>query len=398
MSTTCRTAAASVLLALALPALAAPAVAASQGDQRRPAAVQERNQRAEPDRAKPDRKKPTPAPGETIRAKVVKTGWWWLVNEPPPESGVLAAPTAPAPTTPKGSIPVGAAAGDAERISAIEVRLKAAPGSTVTSFEMVLRESSEPAANANAEQAVVVACPVTEAFWADGSAAAWRDRPAYDCSLAEAEGKRNAKGVWRFDLTPFAATWLSEGNVDSRSVVLVEKVEAPEGFQVAFDGPKAEGVGLELRADAPTAPPTGSGDTSVEGTGGAGGTGSAGGFSGSGTSSGSSSGIGSSSGPGSAGGALTDASAAVEQEGPAAETPAAPPGQLAATPVAAVAPWYSGISKGAYALLPLALGLAYLIMVALGPDARPVPVTGRRGVGRALERLRETGRSRGATR
>ncbi len=244
---TWRTTAAGVLLALTLPALAAPATASRDGEQRQPALREEQDQRK-----KPGKKAPAPAPGETIKASVVKTGWWWLANEPPPETGVLAAPSAPTPTTPKGSLPVGAAAGDPERISAIEVRLKAAPGSTVRSFEMVLRESGEPAANANAEQATVVACPVTEVFWADGTAAAWKNRPDYDCSLATAKGARDAKGLWRFDLTSFAETWLTEGNADSRSVVLVEKVPAPEGFQVAFDGVKADGVGLEpARLDPP---------------------------------------------------------------------------------------------------------------------------------------------------
>ena len=39
----------------------------------------------------------------------------------------------------------------------------------------------------------------------------------------------------------------------------------------------------------------------------------------------------------------------------------------------------------------VALGLAYLIMLALGPDGRPVPATGRHGVSRALDRLRQAG-------
>lgn len=386
--------AAGVLLALtlpALPAMASPAApSAPVGERREPATNTERDRRQEG-----DRKQPTPAPGDTIKAKVVKTGWWWLANEPPPETGVLAPPQPPTPTTPKGSIPVGAAAGDPERISAIEVRLKAEPGSSVTSFEMVLRETSEPGANANAEQAAVVACPVTEAFWADGNAAAWKNRPSYDCSLAEAEGKRNARGLWRFDLTPFAAVWLTEGNADSRSVVLVEKVEAPEGFQIAFDGPKAEGVGLELKASPPADVPDDSDGTDGFPGGGAAAGGGTGGFSGSGSSGGSGLSGGTTSALGSGGGDLGEAAAAggpVTTSQEDARGQSAPPRQLEATPVAAVAPWYSGMPKAAYVLGPLALVLAYLIMLALGPQGRPVPVTGRRGVSRALDRLRETGR------
>ena len=53
--------------------------------------------------------------------------------------------------------------------------------------------------------------------------------------------------------------------------------------------------------------------------------------------------------------------------------------------------WYTGIPKPAFLMAPLALGLAYLIMLALGPDGRPAPTTGRHGVSRALDRLRQTG-------
>jgi hypothetical protein len=42
-------------------------------------------------------------------------------------------------------------------------------------------------------------------------------------------------------------------------------------------------------------------------------------------------------------------------------------------------------------LAPLALGLAYLAMLALGPDAQPSASSSQRGVSRALERLRLAG-------
>lgn len=374
MSTLWRTTAAAALLSLALPVTGPPASAA------------DRDGPAREDR-KPARKASL-SPGDTVRAKVVKTGWWWAANEPPPETGLLAAPQPTTPTTPARSIPVGAAAGDPERISAIEVKLKAEPGSMVRSFEMVLRESGEPGANVNAEGAAVVACPVTELFWADGRAGAWKDRPGYDCGIAEVPGKRTKKGLWRFDLTTLATTWLAEGNTDSRSFVLVESVPAPEGFQLAFDGVKDKGVGLELKAAPPPAgpdvppPPATTGGSS-----GAGGVGSAGG--GDLGAAGGGAALGGGGGGGGApagdlGGAAGDPAAtdaAPSQEGSA-------DGRLRATPVAAVPPWYSGLPRAAWVLVPLALGLAYLIMLALGPDARPAPASGQRGVSRALERLR----------
>lgn len=330
--------------------------------------------------AGPAERQDSPRPGDTRGAKVVKAGWWWVANEPPPETGVLAAPQPPAPNVPKGAIPVGAIGGDPEKVSAIEVRLKAATGSGVRSFEMVLRESDEPGANANPEAARILACPVTELFWADGSAAAWKDQPSYDCESAAARGKRTKKGLWRFDLTEVATRWLAEGSTDSRSVVLVEDVEAPESFQVTFDGAKDEGVGLALRATPP--PPSSSGGGGVVG----------GSTTGVGTGSGGGSSLGGGGGAPLGGGGsapLTGSGADSGPVGDAAAGDAGEAGQEAIAPVAAALPaWYSGIPRPAFVLLPLALALAYLVMLSLGPGGRPVPTTGRHGVSRALERLR----------
>ena len=320
-------------------------------------------------------------PGTTRHAEVVKAGWWWVANEPPPETGLVAAPQPPTPTTPKGAVPVGSVGGDAEKITAVELRLDAESGSTVQKLAMVLRESAEPGATENAEAATILACPVDELFWADGSAAAWKDRPAYDCESG-VPGKRSADGLWSFDLTGLAATWLAEGNTDSRSVVLVEDVEAPESFQVTFDGPRLDGIGLALVAEPP--PPDGDPGPGAT-TSGSGGGGTVSGSGGGGVSSG-----GTAIGGGSP--ATAPGSAAPVGGGDAAPV-AADTGateQAALQPVAAPA-WYSGLPKASFVLAPLLLALAYLMMLALGPDARPVPVTGRHGVSRALDRLREAG-------
>jgi uncharacterized membrane protein len=42
-------------------------------------------------------------------------------------------------------------------------------------------------------------------------------------------------------------------------------------------------------------------------------------------------------------------------------------------------------------LLPLVLVLAYLLMLANGPAAQPTGMAGRRGVSRALDRMRQAG-------
>lgn len=331
-------------------------------------------------------------PGELKRAEVVKAGWWWLVNEPPPETGLLAGPQPVSPNTPQGTFPVASIAGDPEKVSAIEVRLKADTGAPVKDFTMVLRESAQPQATLNADAATILACPVTELFWADGNAAAWKNRPAYDCADG-VPGKRSEDGLWSFDLTDLAAGWLTEGSTDSTSVVLVEDVEAPESFQVSFDGPRLEGIGLLLKAGPAPETPTDEEDDG-DGTGGTGGsTGSSGGGSTSGGSSGGSLG-GTSMPPSTPGGGAEPASGDAV---PAADDTGSEAGQVALQPVASPS-WYSGLPKATYLMLPLVLALAYLVMLALGPDARPVPATGRHGVSRALDRLRQAGRRVGAGR
>lgn len=360
-------------------------------------------------------------PGRFRGATVVKTGWWWVANEPPPETGVVAAQRPPSPTTPPDTLPVGAMGGDVERVSALELALRAPTGSTVRRLELALRESGKQGANAGAELATVVACPVTELFWADGQGAAWKHRPSWDCELGRAEGVRDARGVWRFDLTEIAARWTAEDFVGSRSVVLVEEVDPPKSFQIALDGPRLDGVGTLLRtsppsdtadgtADGTTGTGTGAGDTGAGGSGGtsAGGTLTGGAGAGGGLAGGGLSGTGGGALPTSGGGADlapvdaaggelpaagTDPTAAGTAAVPASgDAGAAQETRAAAVPVAGVPTWWSGLPWVTWLLVPFALALAYVVMVALGPDGRPVPhAVQRRGVGRALESVRRLG-------
>ncbi len=324
-------------------------------------------------------------PGTQSGAKVVKTGWWWAANDPAVDPGVAAPPQPPSPNVPKDALPVAATAGDPDKISAIELAISARPGSFVESAVLVLRESADPKANVNRDGAGVVACPVTEAFWPDGAAAAWKSRPGYDCDLGQAAGVRDESGVWTFDLTAIAALWSADARSASTSIVLVEAVDAPVSFQVAYDGPAEKGIGLKVVTS--SAPPAG---TPIGGS--AAGTpppappaaaGSGGGFGAASGGAGLSPGIGAAAPPADLpAGDVTTAEAAAAAPAAAAET----------TPVAApasVTPWYSGIPAGGWALLLFALGLAYLAMLALGPDAQPAVGTGsRNGVSRALDRLR----------
>jgi hypothetical protein len=162
----------------------------------------------------------------------------------------------------------------------------------------------------------------------------------------------------------------------------VEGAEAPESFQVAFDGIAAKGVGFAFEiGDAPVLAPlptAGAAAGPVEPGGGAGSA-----ISGALSSSGSAGPL-----------AGTAQVAPVGAAAPAADPVVAAPAAAATTPVSApvaMPAWYSGIPAAGYVLLPLLLGLAYLLMLALGPDAQPAAGPSQNGVARALERLRAAG-------
>jgi hypothetical protein len=326
-------------------------------------------------------------PGSTRGGEVTKVGWWWVANQPPAETGLVAYPQQSPPNIPAGHLPVAATAGEPDKVVALELRLAAKPGSLVESATVVLQESASPGANANAESAKILACPVTEAFWADGAAARWDGKPTYDCDLAQAAGVRDEKGLWTFDLTMLASTWLGEGATGSPSFVLVEGADAPDSFQVTFAGLEDKGIGFVakfLPPGAGTAPTTGAAGTGpvAAAPSGLGAGGSAGGT---GTS-----------GAAALSGSLTPAGEtgtdAIPVDSGSAQT--TDPVAAATVPVAApaaVRPWYSGLPTGSVLLAPFALGLAYLAMLALGPDAQPSTAASQHGVSRALERLRLAG-------
>lgn len=330
-------------------------------------------------------------PGTAEGAELVKTGWWWAGNETALDETAVAPPQPSPPNVPQGTLPVAAAGGEPEKYAALEFRLAGKPGGYVEQAVLVLRENTDPGATLNVENATVLACPVTEQFWADGAAAAWKARPAYDCDLAAASGERDARtGLWTFDLTAIAALWTAEGHRGSGSVALVEGVEPPEAFQVSFDGPTRDGVGFRFVVGDPPAPAPLAGAGLPSPTAGAsgpvapvgGGAGSL--LTGSGSSAAAPAPL-----PGTADVAPLEAGPAPVEE-PATAAPATAQTAPVAAPVA-VPPWYAGIPVGGYLLLPVGLGLAYLLMLALGPDAQPAAGPTRRGVSRALDRLRSAG-------
>lgn len=327
---------------------------------------------------------PEVAPGTLSGASVVKTGWWWRVNETPDQPAAAPPAVAP-PNAPSGSLPVAAAVGDPEKIFAIEFALDAEPGATVTSFVVSLKQNSAPAANVNQESAKIIACPVTE-FWADGQAAPWKTQPLFDCG-ASAAGAAGPNGVWTFDLTAMASTWLAPGSSAPTSIVVVEQVEAPATFQVAFDGAAANGIGAKLVST--PAPPTTDPSTPDSSAGG-GSDGSSGGSGGTGTGDlgGGGGGVPADAGAVPDTGAVPGDAGAPVAAGP--ETPATA-GQAQAVRSAGKLPIFDNIPTAALFLIPLVLVGAYLMMLALGPAGEPTLTTVRRGVSRALETRRAAG-------
>jgi hypothetical protein len=325
-------------------------------------------------------------PGTQRGADVVQTGWWSRTNEPVPETGLLAPPNVPAAGAPAGTLPVAVAGGERERIAAVELKLAGKPDGTVDQLQLALRESEEPGSQLNPELAMITACPVTETFWVGGENGTWKNQPEFDCDALSVPGERDKNGVWTFDLTFLAADWLATNRSSSTSVVLVGEEAGDTGeplsFQVAFDGDKTKGIGLLASTSAPavTAPiapaPSGVDVPATAASGAAVGGGVSGG------------GVGSVP-PGGAAAPGAPVTAAGAQ--PAPETAAA--SDQPVQPVAAPQlPWHAGLGKPVFLLLPLVLVLAYLLMLANGPMAQPAGVSGRRrGVSRALDRMRQAG-------
>lgn len=332
-------------------------------------------------------------PGTESGASVAQSGWWWKAND---ADGPLApAPKERPPTIPEGALPVSVVNGEPEMLSGVDFALEANPGASVTSFTVVLRETESPGANLNAENAAIVACPITDPWWDDGEAASWSDVPEHDCDTG-AKGERSESGVWTFELTGVAATWLTPQNQTANGIVLAPEDTEPQSFQVAFDGPAEDGIGAELVASGGT---TGSTGGSVSGT--------ASGAGESGTTSGGEL-------PGDAGvpeasvagGEAGDGSAELGGEAPDA-APAAGSGEGEAgtpNPQLAADPQRTGLESvfqslpgGLWVLIPVAIGIAYLIMLALGPAGEPGAELRRRGVSRALDRWRSAKTATGGT-
>jgi hypothetical protein len=314
---------------------------------------------------------PPPAPATMEGATITDAGWW---NRLRPQvdlpTGQPAAP--PTPGVPAGSLVVGATGGEPDAVAAVNLDPDADEGATVESFVLTLREVTAEGANLNTSAAAIVACPAT-GFWVGGENGVWETQPERDCSLGEAPGARAEDGTWTFDLTAIAQQWV-DGTIADEGVVLVEAVEPPSGFRTVFEGLASQQIGVQATSsggEEPADDPFESGGGTTSG----GSTSGGGGFT---TGGGSSTGGGftppATSGP-PAGGTAAPAA-------PPVATPAVEPADLPTVPISESVP---GFQWWMVPLAIVALGVALLAMLALGPAGEPATVSAARGVTRAIE-------------
>lgn len=329
-------------------------------------------------------------PGTESGASVMKTGWWWQANQDATGETDVNPGELPKPGVPEGALPVSAAAGEPEKVSAIEFMVDADPGATVTSFLLSLKESEEPggSVNSDSEDVAVAACQITDSFWADGQGAAWNRQPTYNDKEC-VTGKRDEDGIWQFDLTSLAGSWTIGETEVPTSIMLVPEAEAPHSFQAAFDGPDAGGIGIQATSEGGTPPPGPA--PPLTGTGGTAGTGGVAGI-GNGVSDPGMPATGDDGGGTEDSGGLAAGEEAPEAAGtpPGKDAPTPSDAELAASPSPEPPGLFDGIPAGIWVLIPVMLGLAYVMMLAMGPRGEQGGSV-QHGVSRALEKLRTGG-------
>ena len=355
-----------------------------------------------------------PASASEARAAATQDGWWNRLQGPAdgePEGNPVR-PLVPAlpkpPTVPADAIAAGVTAGQVDKVAAVGLDVALPDGATLERLTLRLKESPAGGANVGADKAKVIACPAT-ATWGPGQNANWRDRPAADCTLGSAEGVRAADGTWTFDLSGVGGQWADPfAPLAAYGVVLtIDPAASPSGAQVSWVNYETGGIAVDLVAtpgragtaagDAPAAPAPVTAaaapppSPSLEPA------------------------AGSVAVPAGSDGLSADPLAyPYGRPAPPAETPAAtdpsqsgtvpePPAEVTlAAPAASAGPepqarqavdFWERVPAPTALLIPVAVGLAVLVGVTLGPGGRPAPVLRREGgLSRALARRSAAGR------
>lgn len=327
------------------------------------------------------------ASAETQGATIDKTGWWNRANAPTATpAGPIAVP--PPPGVPEGDLAVGRLGTETTAVAAVGVQPDDAPGATVVSATLVLREDPDAGGNQGGEGATVLACPIIS-FWAGGENGAWDTRPEQDCAAASVVGERDEEGTWTFDLTPIAALWFDTfGSIRADGVALLPDPDAESSsFQVVWLGGDAIEVDIQATpgepADDPFAMPTSPAPTGDAGFGG-GGSGGAGG--GGGASLFSPPQIASPPNVSSPVGDLgpVDGGPTAGVDTGAGDERAAPAPAARSRTVSRAGELAGNLHPASLLLVPLALGVLFAMSHWLGPAGQPSTIDRRGGVSRAL--------------
>ena len=347
-----------------------------------------------------------PAWAAESRGVATQDGWWNRLQGPQegePDGNPIR-PLVPAlpkpPNVPADAIATGTTAGQVDKVAAVGIDVALAAGDTLDGLVLRLKEADANGANVGADKAKVLACPATGP-WGSGQNASWRDRPVADCSLGSAEGVRAADGTWTFDLATIGRLWADPFTpLPAYGVVLsVDPAASPASVQVSWLNFETGSVAVELAAT-PAAPGTAADGGPITSDPAAP------------TATASEPSIDSAADtlafPDAGRGAVADP--ATYPSGPAADAPMPAASDISATgaplesPAEAslvAAPDQPGPVLGAHPavdfwehvpaptvlFVPVALGLALLVSVTLGPAGRPSPVFRREGgLSRALAR------------
>ncbi|HEV8626694.1 MAG TPA: hypothetical protein VG034_19780 [Acidimicrobiia bacterium] len=346
-----------------------------------------------------------PAQASESRGVATQDGWWNRLQGPQegePDGNPIR-PLVPAvpkpPNVPADAIAAGATAGQVDKVAAVGIDVTLADGATLDGLVLRLKESDGNGANVGADKAKVLACPATGP-WGTGQNGAWRDRPVADCSLGSAEGVRAADGTWTFDLAAIGRLWADPfAPLAANGVVLsVDPAVSPSSVQVSWLNYDSGNVAVELAvtpgvpaapadssavaSDAVSATPAGAAEPALESPG------ASRAFpTGSGVSAGS---LAYPSGPAAG---ETTATPDVSATGAPPESPgeatlsAAPAGPGPVLQARPAVDFWEHVPAPTALLLPVALGLALLVSVTLGPAGRPSAVFRREGgLSRALAR------------
>jgi hypothetical protein len=192
-----------------------------------------------------------PATAQTGASTAVfsNNGWWQKT------------PSAPPAPVPADAVAVAAEAGNPGKVAAFGMDVHVSTDETLVGLRLVLKESATPGAHfppppppqAPSEQppaqvqTVIVACPITSIYTPeDGGPIA--NAPVADCDVARGDGVRKADGTWEFDITSIAELWTSNA-LEQKGVLLVERVAAPVTFQVSYQDLSTGTPLLELETE-----------------------------------------------------------------------------------------------------------------------------------------------------